>query len=167
MVEDSRPETVGVICIGDRVSEWGAELDAAGLGCAVMIPPRPESWGLVGMLIAPIEMTFSKAIDETALTIPQLRMAFVELMDAACDAITREGYDLDDAESTRLLRIRGDRKEAEFEGLARSMAEGGNAENQTVSVESIRVYSVVQPPMPEWGLDAAPELRNWPVENSR
>lgn len=157
---------LGVICIGDRVSEWGAELEAAGIGCELMIPPRPESWGLVGMMIAPIEMTFSKAVHETALTIPELRMEFVGLMDAACDAITREGYDLDDADSTRFVRVSGDRNAVEFEELVRSMMARGSAENQTVSVESIRVYSVVQPPTPEWGLDAAPELRSWSADKS-
>ncbi len=63
----------------------------------VLIPPHAGAMATVGMLLADIVIRLEEPLGPMPLEIAALRRAFGRLMDRASDAITREGYDLDDA----------------------------------------------------------------------
>lgn len=79
-----------------------AEAIAAECGLArVLIPPHAAALPAVGMLIADIVLDYRQALEPGPIDVPSLRRAFAGLMDEANDAVTREGYDVDNTICTR------------------------------------------------------------------
>ncbi len=148
----------GLVCLGDAAERWGPVI-AETLSCThALVPTNAESWPLLGMLIAPIELEFEQDMAGREMTVSELRGEFVGLMDIAGDAITREGYDLDDAESTRHVVLEGPREEGGAEVDLESLIAAGREReaDRKHPVRSIRVRSVVYPPRPDWPVDVAP-----------
>ncbi len=170
VASETHRDTRGLVCLGDGAHEWSRPLVQTMGTTPLMVPPNPETWPLLGLMIAPIELQFRREMEDRRMTVAELRAAFVELMDAACDAITREGYDLDDAESSRLI----DAAECDNGGpinfetvLAHSplakMAETPNGAAQSanatrLSVRALCVRSIIRPTAPDWPIDVAPPL---------
>lgn len=152
-------ETSGLICLGDSADHWAEAAARALQTTDLLVPGNPESWPVLGMLLAPIELEFEKSLRHADLSIQQLRAGFVELMDEAMDAVTREGYDLDDTESVRLVRKaapNGAAPEVEFEKLVSASHTDSGAIIQ--GIESIRLQVTITPPVPDWPGDVAPPM---------
>ncbi|HWL94097.1 MAG TPA: hypothetical protein VNT79_11240 [Phycisphaerae bacterium] len=165
----------GLVCLGDSANDWGPLLAEAIGTPETLIPEHPESWPLLGMFLSPILLEFITVVPERA-SIADLRAAFARLMDEASDAITREGFDLDDADCTRHVRFRnggGEQSEMQFEKLVNpamgsspredhSPGCGGEIASMNLNaaaIESVIVRAVIHPAAPDWPVDIAPPLR--------
>lgn len=177
----SKRDTRGLICLGDGAEDWGTMLSRAlerstreFFAKQLLIPPNPETWPLLGMMIAPIELHFHRDLVGQTLTAAELRSAFADLMDAACDAITREGFDLDDAESTRWIEppdetggewtelealLAGAKRAAANEPTESGLRPADSADaEQRFPLHALHVHSIIRPTAPDWAIDIAPPL---------
>ncbi|MBK8270416.1 MAG: hypothetical protein IPK83_19820 [Planctomycetes bacterium] len=168
---------IGLICLGDDAPRWGL-IVAGKLGIAnLMIPPNADAWSALGMMIAPIEQCFTRELGGISLGAIELRTAFAVLMDEAFERVTREGYDLDDAESRRMVAFSADGDaqavQIEFECLldAKRRQHEWNEALQTRFVDasdsggmrfkglkSLQVSVTIFPPTPNWPIDVASPL---------
>lgn len=107
-----------------------AEAIAAECGLArVVIPAHAAVMAAIGMLIADIVLDYRQAIESGLIDVAVLRRTFARLMDKANDAVTREGYDVDNTICTRFAEMgyAGDAEtvvvSCEFMGHAAGLAE--------------------------------------------
>ncbi|MCC7316741.1 MAG: hypothetical protein IT419_18260, partial [Planctomycetes bacterium] len=83
-----------------------AEAIAAECGLArVLIPPHAAALPAIGMLIADIVLDYRQVIEPGPIDVSLLRRTFARLMDEANDAVTREGYDVDNTICTRCAEM--------------------------------------------------------------
>ncbi len=99
------PSDAPLVCFG----EFGPALATAIADCcgasSVVIPVHAASLACIGLLIADIVLDFRETWRPRPLNMPFLREAFLRLMDAACDAVAAEGYDLDDTICDRMVEM--------------------------------------------------------------
>lgn len=182
--EIAEPDTIrteeshaGLICLGDHATRWGPII-AGNLGTAnLMIPPNADAWPALGMMIAPIEQCFTRELGGISLGAIELRTAFAVLMDEAFERVTREGYDLDDAESRRMVAFAANgeaqavqieleclldakRRQHEWneELQARYVDASDSSGMRFTSLKSLLVSVTIFPPTPDWPIDVAPPL---------
>lgn len=83
-----------------------AEAIAAECGLKrVVIPPHAAALPAIGMVIADIVLDYRQAIESGPIDVALLRRTFAGLMDEANDAVTREGYDVDNTICTRFAEM--------------------------------------------------------------
>ena len=94
-----------LICFGGRGPSIAAQLaDDCGLA-SFLIPQHAGLFSTIGMFMSDIVLNFEQDMNATEADLDQLRQAFCGLMDRASNAITMEGYDLDDAVCFRLAQM--------------------------------------------------------------
>lgn len=71
----------------------------------VVIPQHAAALAAVGMVIADIVLDYRQAIESGPIDVALLRRTFAGLMDEANDAVTREGYDVDNTICTRFAEM--------------------------------------------------------------
>ena len=153
-------DALPMICFGGRGPSIAARLaEDCGLDSA-LIPPCAGMLGTIGMLMADIVLNFRRALPPGEMKISALKQTFGRLMDRACEAITREGYDLDDAVCRRIAEMgyagKADsvdvdcemladesRLLAGFHELCPTLTDGGE-EAGPIEVRAIRVQAVIE-----------------------
>ena len=162
-----------LICFGGRGPALAAELTEACGADEVLIPDRAGLWTTIGMLMADIFIEIREDSTPAALDLPALREAFARLMDRACTAITREGYDLDNAVCRRLAEMGckgeprvvvvdcddlGDesRLREQF-GVAWALAHSTSPASERIEVRAVRVEATVETLKPELPVSPACE----------
>lgn len=107
-MEDTGHDTSAILSVGG-VGGGGAQIAADIIdrwaGASLLSLDRPMVFPTVGILFANIVRTFEVSVSQHAGR-DELMDAFLRLMDDAYDAITREGYDLDDAVCARHIVMR-------------------------------------------------------------
>lgn len=160
---EARPaSTPLLVAYGDLSSKYAVSVASACGLQRVLIPHHAAALPAVGMLIADIVIDLRKELTPGPIDIPVLRRAFAELMDEANDAVTREGYDVDNTICTRWasLAFRGD--DESIEVSCESMPDAGTLErlffaenakwqgapqsDSAVELRAIRIRVVVNTP---------------------
>gem|GEM_PF-5019726 len=154
-----RADNVPLICFGGRGPSIAAQLaDGCGLA-SFLIPPHAGLFSTIGMFMSDIVLNFEHNLHATDIDIDQLRQAFGTLMDRASNAITMEGYDLDDAVCLRIAQMAyagDDSVEVDCDDLAdaprlvarfRAMCSENERDaegSRSIEVRTIRVKAVIE-----------------------
>lgn len=161
--------TLPLICFGGGGPPLAARLaERVGLR-TILVPDRAGMLATVGMLLANRILHVRSEVPAAPLNVPDLRRAFLRLMDEAYGAISREGYDLDDAVCRRFAELAcpGEASTTEvacddladatrvLEGFHASRAADTGAHG-TVEVRAIRVTAVIETRRPRWPVSPAP-----------
>ncbi|MBX3396564.1 MAG: hypothetical protein KF841_14475 [Phycisphaerae bacterium] len=161
-------DRTGLIAIGDSAEAWAPIVSRELRLPEPHVPPQPASWPAIGMLLAPIRLDFTAVREpDASADLAELRREFAALMDAACDGITREGFDLDDTDCARFIRIESPGLggpptvvEIGFDELPYGRGQGLACLQKDARVTGLRVSATIHPPCPDWPLDVAPPLVN-------
>lgn len=165
---DFSTDRTGLIAIGDDADRWSPIVSRNLMLPDPLVPPQPASWPAIGMLLAPIRLDFATLRDRNeSVNLAELRRDFASLMDTACDGITREGFDLDDADCGRFVRVEfsgcegqtaGTSFEVDFDDFLYGHCPQLTSRQSAWRITGLRVSAAIYPPSPDWPLDVAPPL---------
>lgn len=161
-----------LVCGGGAGPEIAARLAERCQLYHVLIPAHAGTMTTIGMLMADIVLNFRESFGRAPFELAALRAGFLRLMDRASTAITREGYDLDNAVCRRIaeLAFAGGKPgiELDCDSLAdgESLLErfqaayedryGPGRPDASVEICNIQVIAVVETLKPELPIPAIP-----------
>lgn len=163
------PETIPFVCFGGAGPARAAALAEACGVRTILIPVHAGTLACVGLLLADIILDICEEVDPCPLDLLLLRRWFAGLMDSAATAVTRQGYDIDDAICTRFveLGISGDANAVVLEVESLSVTDGilqqfratpVGVSGRTPEVRSIRVGVTIATSKPALPLPCVPTV---------